>query len=74
MMKRILHPVSITLIVVIGIFSLPLFLQKKIPVLTDAQLREAATNHNLHPVPKTYAGIMAVTQNPDNPSSETALL
>jgi len=54
MMKRILHPVSITLIVVIGIFSLPLFLQKKIPVLTDAQLREAATNHNLHPVPKTY--------------------
>jgi len=73
-MKKLLHPVSITTIVLVLIFALPLFIKKKIPVLTDAQLRDAATNHNLHPVPKTYAGIMAVTQNPDNPSSEVKIM
>jgi cytochrome c peroxidase len=73
-MKKLLHPVSITLIVLVLIFALPLFVKKKIPVLTDTQLRQAAENHNLHPVPKTYAGVLAVTRNPDNPSSEAKIM
>ena len=68
-MRKLLHPASITLIVLIILFSLPFMFSKKDPQLSDAQLRKAADNHNLKAVPKSYKEILKVTSNPSNPPS-----
>jgi cytochrome c peroxidase len=69
-MKKLLHPVVITLMVVVLIFSLPFFLKKATPVLTDAQLRERALSTTFKPVPKTYDELLKVVDNPENPMSK----
>jgi len=69
-MKKLLHPVVITLMVVVLIFSLPFFIKKATPVLTDAQLRERALSTTLKPVPKTYDELLKVVDNPENPMSK----
>ncbi|BAF71230.1 cytochrome-c peroxidase [Sulfurovum sp. NBC37-1] len=66
-MKKLLHPVTITFVVVALIISLPFFMKKKTPVLTDAQLRERALSTTFKPVPKTYEGLLKAVDNPDNP-------
>ncbi len=69
-MRKLLHPVSITLIVLIMLFSLPFMFSKKDLQLSDAQLRKAAHNHNLKAVPKSYEEILKVTSNPSHPPSQ----
>jgi len=66
-MKSVMHPITITLFVIILLVSLPMLLPKKEVVLTDAQLRQAAASHNLVPVPKSRAEVLQATYNPQNP-------
>ncbi len=72
-MKRLLHPVMITLFVIVLLLSLPMLLPQKEIVLTDAQLRQAAASHNLVPVPTTYEGVLKATYNLQNPPSEAKI-
>jgi len=66
-MKKLLHPVPITLMVVVLIFSPPFFFSKKsTPVLTDAQLRERALSTTFKPVQKTYSVLLKVADNSEN--------
>ncbi len=51
-MKKLFHPVTITLFVIVLLLSLPMLLPQKEIVLTDAQLRQAADFHNLVPMQK----------------------
>jgi len=69
-MKTLLHPVSITFLVVALIISLPFFLKKATPVLTDAQLRDRALATTFKPVPKTYEGLLKAVDTPQNPMSK----
>ncbi|HIP17992.1 MAG TPA: c-type cytochrome [Sulfurovum sp.] len=68
-MKKLIHPLIITLLVVIIIISLQFLRSKSTVAFTEKELREAALKHNLIPVPKTYAGVFKVTDNPENPLS-----
>ncbi len=70
MMKKLLHPVTITLLVVTIIFSLPFFITKKTTVLNDAQLRDRALSTTFKPVPKSYDALLKVVDNPENPMSK----
>ncbi len=72
-MKKFLHPVTITLFVIVLLLSLPMLLPQKEIVLTDAQLRQAAAVHNLVPMPKTYEGVLKATYNSQNPPSEAKI-
>jgi cytochrome c peroxidase len=68
MTKRLLHPLSVTLYVVIGILLLPLlFPAKSLTVPEDGELRRQALTHNLLPVPKNWQEAKEVVDNPDNP-------
>jgi len=69
-MNKLFHPVTITFVVVALIISLPLFITKSTPVLTDAQLRDRALSTAFDPVPKTYEGLLKATNNPENPLSK----
>jgi cytochrome c peroxidase len=69
-MKKLWHPVSISLVIVTLISLLPfLFPDKTMPQWSDVQLRNAALSRNMLPVPKTYAALLKVVDNPDNPMS-----
>jgi cytochrome c peroxidase len=73
-MKRfLLHPVTITFVVVFVIFSLPFFITKADVHLNDKQLRHAAAVHNLTPVPKSREGWLKAVDNPENPLSEAKI-
>ncbi len=72
-MKKLFHPVTITLFVIVLLLSLPMLLPKKEIVLTDAQSRQAAASHNLVSMPKTYNGVLRATYNPQNPPSEAKI-
>ena len=72
-MKKLLHPVTITLFVIVLLLSLPMLLPQKEIVLTDAQLRQVAAVHNLVPMPKTYEGVLKATYNSQNPPSEAKI-
>ncbi len=69
-MKKLFHPVTITFIVVTLIISLPFFIKKATPVLTDAELRDRALSTTFQPVPKTYGELLKVLDNPENPMSK----
>ncbi len=69
-MRRLLHPLNISFVIVAAIFLLPyLFPDKTIPQWSDVQLRNAALSRNMLPVPKTYEALLKVVDNPDNPMS-----
>ena len=69
-MKKLLHPVSITFIVVTLIFSLPFLLpDKAVKVFTDNELRQAALSRDMAPVPTSYEALLKVVDNPQNPMS-----
>jgi len=66
-MKKLLHPVVVTFLVVVAILVLPLlFPGKEIRVPGDGMLRKQALTHNLLPVPRTREGMRAVSDNPEN--------
>jgi cytochrome c peroxidase len=69
-MNKLVHPVTITLVVVIILISLPFFIKKATPVLTDAQLRDRALSTAFAPVPESYEELLKVTDNPENPLSK----
>ncbi len=69
-MKRLLHPVTITLFVVTMILLLPTILpNKKIRVFSDNELRQRAISTNMLPTPTTYEELLKVVDNPQNPMS-----
>jgi cytochrome c peroxidase len=70
-MTKLIHPVTITIIVVTIIFSLPFLLpDKAVKNFTDEELRQAALSRDMAPVPKTYDALLKVVDNPDNPMSK----
>ncbi len=69
-MKKLIHPVTITFVVVTLIILLPFFIKKSIPVLTDAQLRSRALSTAFKPIPITYEDLLKVVDNPENPMSK----
>jgi len=69
-MKKLIHPVSITLIVVLLIISLPYLLpEKELKVFSNDELREAALERDMAPVPANYEALLKVIDNPQNPMS-----
>ena len=73
-MKRfLLHPVTVTFVVLFLLFSLPFLLSRGEIYLSDAELREAASKHNLKAVPKTYAELLKVVDTPENPLSKAKI-
>jgi len=66
-MKRLLHPLTISLLTVALVFMLPLILpERELPSWSDTELREAAYAHNLLPVPQHYEALLEVVDNPKN--------
>ena len=66
-MKKLLHPVTITLLVITIIFLLPLILPSKdVKVFTDDALRQRAISTNMLPIPTTYNELLKVVDNPQN--------
>jgi len=74
-MRRLVHPLSISFLIVISILLLPFMLpDKTIPKWSDTQLRNAALSRNMLPVPKTYEALLKVVDNPDNPMNREKIL
>jgi cytochrome c peroxidase len=70
MKKLLLHPITITLAVLIFIFILPILIpQKRVETLSDTALREMALNGNMPPTPTEYKKLLKVIDNPQNPLS-----
>ena len=67
-MKKLIHPVTITFMVVTLIFSLPFLLPKRaIEQLSDDALRDKALSGNMLPTPTTYKELLSVVDNRENP-------
>jgi len=69
-MKKLIHPVTITFVVVTLIILLPFFIKKSTPVLTDTQLRDRALSTTFKPIPTKYEDLLKVVDNPENPMSK----
>ena len=65
-MKKLIHPVTITFLVMVMIILLPVLLKRPEPKLSDAQLRQRALSTTMKPVPKTYEGLLKVVDNSEN--------
>jgi cytochrome c peroxidase len=59
--------------VVFVLFSLPFLISKAEVHLNDRQLRDAASAHNLAPVPKSREEWLKAVNNPENPLSEAKI-
>ena len=69
-MRKLWHPVTITVGVAALILALPLVIPKRpIPVYSDETLREIALSHNMLPVPHSYGELLKVVDTPENPMS-----
>jgi len=69
-MKRVFHPVVVTLLVVVAILMLPAFFpEKPLRVPDDKTLRHQALSHNLLPVPARWSEAKRVVDHPGNPLS-----
>ena len=69
-MKKFIHPLSIVIMILIILLSLPLILpKKKIIVYTDDELRHKALSSNMLPTPTSYEGLLEIANNPQNPLS-----
>ena len=74
-MKKLIHPVSITMMVVILLLSLPYLLpEKEVKYFSDDALREAALGRNMLPVPKNYEALLKVVDNSENPMSKEKIV
>jgi len=68
--NKIIHPITITLLVVILVILLPFILPKReLPKLTDEVLREVALSRDMSPVPINYDALLKVLGNSENPMS-----
>ncbi len=69
-MKKLIHPVTITMIVVTLILSLPFLVpDKAVKTFTDDELRQAALSRDMSPIPTSYEELLKVVDNPQNPMS-----
>ncbi|WP_295418701.1 cytochrome c peroxidase [Sulfurovum sp.] len=69
-MKKLIHPVTITFLVVTLIITLQFLLPKRsIEKFSDEDLREAALSRDMSPVPKNHEALLKVIDNPENPMS-----
>jgi cytochrome c peroxidase len=67
-MTKLIHPVTITIIVVSTIFLLPFIVpSKEVKSFSDNELRNAALSRDMSAVPKTYEELLKVVDNPQNP-------
>jgi cytochrome c peroxidase len=67
-MTKLIHPVTITIIVVSTIFLLPFIVpSKEVKNFRDNELRNAALSRDMSAVPKTYEELLKVVDNPQNP-------
>ena len=63
-----MRPLIITLLVVVGILTLPsLVPNKPLIVPDDGTLRKEALSHNMLPIPTDREGMLKVADNPENP-------
>ena len=69
-MKKLTHPITVTIITTVFLLALPFILPKKQTIqYSDKALREAALSGNMLPVPQTYEALLKVVDNPENPMS-----
>jgi len=69
-MKRLLHPLTISLLIVALIFMLPVILpDREVPSWSDTQLRDIALSRNMLPVPQNYESLLTVVDTIKNPMS-----
>jgi len=70
-MNKLIHPVTITAIVVTIIILLPFLLPEKAVIkFTDEELRQTALSRDMAAVPSTYDALLKVVDNPENPMSK----
>ncbi len=68
MKKFLLHPMTITVGVIVVLSSLPFVMPSQdMAKWSDKELRETAISLNMLPVPKTYKEMLKVVDNPENP-------
>lgn len=66
-MRKFIHPLSIVILVLSILLSLPLILSKKeIKIYTDDELRKKALSSNILPTPTSYKGLLQIADNPQN--------
>ncbi len=66
-MKKLLHPIIVTLITLTLLFSLPFFIkQKNVTTWSDKKLRQIALNGSYRAIPKDYKGLLELLDTPDN--------
>ena len=69
-MKKLLHPVTITFLVVTLIIVLPFILpQRTMTTFSDVELRETALSRDMSAVPNNYDDLLKVIDNSENPMS-----
>jgi len=69
-MKKLINPVTVTIIVTVLLLALPFIFPKKESIkYSDKELREVALSKNMLPTPKTYEELLKVVDNPKNPMS-----
>lgn len=69
-MSKIIHPVTITAVVVGMIGAMPLVLKHSNEMLSDEQLRYRALSTGMKPVPKNYDELLRVVDTATNPISK----
>jgi len=68
MKKFLLHPVTVTLLVIILIVLLPVFIGRgELREYSDSELRDMALSRGMLPTPTTYKELLKVLDNPQNP-------
>ena len=70
-MKKLIHPVTITIVVVFILLALPFVLpDREMQKYSDDELREVALSRGMKPTPKTYEELLKVVDNPENPMTK----
>ncbi len=70
-MKKLLHPVILTIIMTALLLVLPYMLPSRvIKVFDDEQLRQVALSGNMLSIPTSYEKLLEVIDNPQNPMSK----
>ena len=74
-MKKLIHPVTITIIVLSFLLSLPFILPKRqMEKYSDDELREVALSRGMKAIPKTYKELLKVVDNPQNPMTKEKII
>ncbi|MBU1667147.1 c-type cytochrome [bacterium] len=73
-MKKLIHPITIMMVVVTLILSLPILLPKKEDkIYSNNVLRQQALSTNMLPIPQDYNTLLRIMDNPENPMSQAKI-